>query len=126
MQGAILIGTFSFSWSHLACGPWGCGPRAEDLLACHLFWIVLLCAPMYGLMHCSGAFCTTAGYVLTGVGGLMLCGVVIFELITWLPAVDSSLYAYLPQRLLYSVATFVELPMLQFLLFGILCLKFNR
>ena len=126
MQGAILIGTLSFSWSHAACGPWGCGPRAEDLLACHLFWIAMLCAPMYVLAHCSAELCKQAGYVLIGTGLLLVAVVVFYELFTWLPRVDSSLYVYLPQRLLYAIVTFVELPMLQFLLFGIACLMFGN
>jgi len=122
LQGAILIGTLSSSWTHAACGPWGCGPRAEDLLACHMFWFVFFCAPLYVFLHCQSEVCKRAGQVMTGAGSLLLAGVILYELFTWLPSVDSSMYGYLPQRLLYSIATFVELPILQLLSFGILCL----
>ncbi len=126
MQGAILVGSLSTKWSHVLCGPWGCGPRVEDLLACHLFWLAMLCAPLYLLWHCDAGLCRQAGYVLIGAGSLMLGAVVFYELFTWLPRVDSSLYIYLPQRLFYAVVTFVELPMLQFLLFGFACLYLRK
>ena len=106
---------------HTICGPWGCGPPLEALLACHLAWIVVL-TPAAGWIFWSGYFSATTvvriGQVLVGVGMAWLIGVLAYQVLVWLPQAGVWQRAYLPQRYGFVIATTVDFPMVQCLLIG--------
>jgi hypothetical protein len=70
---------------HTVCGAWGCGPPLPVLLACHVFWMVLLTPPAFVTAlrlpaHRVRFFGTLL--VVLGLSGLAAVGV--WEAATWL------------------------------------------
>ena len=45
--GALQLGRLELG--HSICGPWGCGPPTEALLAMHCFWLVSLLVAAFAL-----------------------------------------------------------------------------
>jgi len=124
MRAVLEIANLNLGLKHSVCGPWGCGPRTEALIAVHGFWMVLLLPPLYWLarrtppawLHWIGAcFLALGALALAGIGG-------------W--AWHDSLHA-LPEKLLlhgylFAVVTAVEIPAVQVLLAGAMCLLTAR
>jgi len=106
-------------FSHAVCGPWGCGPPLQALVACHSFWGVALLLPA-GVFHANASAdrMRWVGRMLTLVSLAGLVGVAAWQVIDWWPAVSDWQRSYLPQRILFVLATTVEVPLLQGLLFG--------
>jgi hypothetical protein len=109
---------------HSVCGPWGCGPPLSALLACHGFWLVLM-APVAAtaVLYLPVKWVWRLGIVLAGAGFLGLAAVAAWEAATWLPQASDWQRHYIGQRYLFSVATLVDVPIVQSLMLGtILCL----
>ena len=127
LYGTLNIHTLPASWAHSICGPWGCGPPTEALVACHGFWCVL------GLPIAAIAAATLparhlprlAG-VLLGLGALGVVAVGIWEAVNWLPDVAAHQRGYFPQRWMFSIATRVDFPIVETLLAGVLVLAWGR
>ena len=43
--GSLSVANLPGDWGHGICGPWGCGPPMQALVACHFAWLVVL-APL--------------------------------------------------------------------------------
>ncbi|MCA9239648.1 MAG: hypothetical protein KDA37_05600 [Planctomycetales bacterium] len=108
-------------WGHALCGPWGCGPPLQALVACHLAWFVLL-APAAVLLVRSGLAKPEGlrwiGAAAFSLGLLMSVGMVIHEWIVWLPSVEESMAAFFWQRCRPVIATSVDLPMVHLVVIG--------
>ena len=116
MLAALRVSQLDVRFTHLICGPWGCGPTLQALVACHLFWLILLAPPATVAAHYSD-ISTVRLVALTAIGAAIatLAGVAIHEAITWLPQGQGS---YFIQRCLFVVVTTIELPIVQLLLLG--------
>jgi hypothetical protein len=42
LLGSLSISRLPGDWGHGICGPWGCGPPLQSLVACHVSWLVVL------------------------------------------------------------------------------------
>ncbi|HUY92176.1 MAG TPA: hypothetical protein VMV10_25765 [Pirellulales bacterium] len=127
LYGALAISQFHGDWGHGVCGPWGCGPPAQALVSCHLFWVVLLVLPLCLV----SAHSTTAslrriglGLLLGGVFGLF--AVAVWQAVVWLPAVQGWSRSYFLQRYLFTLATLVEAPIAQISLAGAVLWRIAR
>ena len=107
------------SWTHVLCGPWGCGPPTEAVVAMQGFWLIgmgglaWLCAGSWpsGLLRCVG--------IVLGVAGLLaLVGIGLWDFRTYLPQTQTAPNRYLWQRFLWTVATAVDVPAVQSVLVG--------
>jgi hypothetical protein len=102
---------------HGVCGPWGCGPPTEALLACHAGWMAFLAGPTWLATQSTSPkvarFLGITGVTLA-LGGL--CGIALHEALVWWPQAGAWSRPYWFQRYLFSVATLVDAPILQVLL----------
>ena|GEM_PF-4879667 len=131
MVGMIAWGLVAFStlsiaqwrvdWGHGVCGPWGCGPPLQALLACHLTWFVVL-LPLATLLRIALTMNQQRllASLIVAIGFVVLVGVVVFELITWWPIATEMHRGYLLQRLGFVVVTHVDLPLTQFVVAGMI------
>ncbi len=107
------------AYEHLICGPWGCGPRAMDLLSYHLF---LLCIT---LLLCYWAAVTLPPKVVRhlGQGGLLLGAATLLGLLLYEVSTSWSAHRdHFVQLYLFRIATSVDLPAPAFLIGGgLLC-----
>ncbi len=107
------------NWGHWICGPWGCGPRLQALVACHGFWLVLLFpAAIIFSAALPSRHVRLIGTLVAGLGTAAILLVAVIQGCTWLPVTLHPYY--FGQRVLFSVATMVELPMVQFVFIGLL------
>jgi hypothetical protein len=116
------VGSFG---GHDVCGPWGCGPPTAVLLACHVFWVALICPPaVFAASRLPAKFVWHLGIGLVAVGLFGLVGVAVWEATTWLPQASAWQRHYIGQRYLFALVTLVEAPIAQSLLIGAgLCLS---
>jgi len=106
-------------WSGALCGPWGCGPTLEALLACHLAWIVLLTPGLiYVCRRCQPQTWQRVGRALLGLGGLGLLFVAIQVGVDVSRSASGWENPWLPQRFLFRLAGLVELPTVQLIVSG--------
>lgn len=120
MYGVLSIQRWQVSWAHVICGPWGCGPTAQSLIAYHGFWLLLLGGGAIFLgLQAPNHVRRTIGYALVFVGLLVLMAVGVRELWTWLPQTAAAHNRYLWQRYLFVVATTPDIPAVQGVLVGL-------
>lgn len=127
LYGTLNIHTLPASWAHSICGPWGCGPPTEALVACHGFWCVLglPIAAIVAARLDPRQLPRLAG-VLLGLGVLGIVAIGIWEGVTWLPHAAEHQRGYFLQRWMFSIATRVDFPIFQTLLAGVLVLAWSR
>lgn len=118
--GILSVQEWNVSWAHAICGPWGCGPTAQSLLAYHGFWLSLLGggAVLLGIEAPASALRAT-GYWLVGIGILLMAAIGAWDMWNWLPQTTTAHSQYLWQRYLFSVATQSDIPAIQCILVGI-------
>lgn len=116
---AVLYGILSLrdlpgDYSHRFCGPWGCLPPIQALVAVHGAWtLVMATAVEWLLRNQSPRTLRRTGVVLTCLGAAGLVIFVSHDLSAW-PHLDShGAPAYIPQRLLFSIARTTDLPLVQ-------------
>jgi len=119
LYGVLRVTEIPGNWGHWICGPWGCGPRLQALVACHGFWLVLL-VPAAIVLNASlpARHVQLIGILLAGLGAVAVVLVVVIQGLTWLPEAQRPLY--FGQRVLFMIATTIEIPMLQFFFTGLL------
>ncbi len=126
---ALSITNSPGNWGHSVCGVWGCGPPTQVLVGCHLAWLIVL-IPL--AMIVSRSFHRTIGppqhfgKILCVVGAILVMTVVMYQWATWLPAVSDWQRKYFLQRCGFTIATCVEIPMLQLLAIGLVMIRQGR
>jgi hypothetical protein len=124
--GGCLAGSLAFAnWpgdlGHGICGPWGCGPPLQSLIACHAAWLVAL-APPAGLLVWSRKVSVTTrrrvGIVMTLVPLAVLMSLFVHQLLVWWPQAGQWQRPYFWQRFGFTIATTVDVPVVQALLIG--------
>ena len=118
--GVLRLQDLTYEFGHGICGPWGCGPPMQALLACHGFWTVNLAALLWvnhewlplrwerrlanlALLIAVAGFAAVAGHLM----------------LFWYPHAAETVRAYVVQRYLFSIATLVDAPLVQLSMFGI-------
>jgi len=122
MGGALSIAAWPEHLGHGICGPWGCGPPLQALIACHLAWFVALIPPAMMLsssMRSSGRLLPTSGSLLVILAGLGLLAVLAHQYFVWWPQATEWQHPYFWQRYGFTIATMVAVPLAQLLLIGI-------
>ena len=112
---------------HSTCGPWGCGPATEALLAAHGFWVVVIGGAL-GLVAsiASPARLRLIGLLMFAGGALGLVGMAVWEAVDWWPRVADRPERYLVRKSLPLLVTQVDLPIVQFTLAGLVCTWLGR
>jgi hypothetical protein len=130
--GIALTATLSIArlpgdWGHGVCGPWGCGPPLQALAACHLSWLVVL-LPLAGV---SQTWLSRRQQRVLGIVGIMsgfvgMIGIATHEYCTWWPAVNEWQRGFFWQRVGFVIATWVDLPLVELILVGLLLLTLGQ
>lgn len=124
--GFALLGTLSIAhwpgnWGHSICGIWGCGPPLQALVACHLSWLlVLLPFGVWGRLSCSERWLRYLGCALLLMSLVAVSALAIHERLTWWRSATDFQREFFWERIQFSLATHVDLPIVQLLLVGIL------
>ncbi len=119
LWGALQIANLPGDWGHI-CGPWGCGPPIKALVTCHAFWAVFLALPtLLAIGHLPSVWLRRAGLAATLAGLTGLVGIAVRETVHWLPLVSEADRQYLVDRCLFTVATLVDVPIVQLTLVGV-------
>ncbi len=119
LWGVLKLNGLKLPLDHVVCGPWGCGPPAGALLACHGAWIVLL-APMtwFSISQTTSCYLRFWGLLLVSLGVVSILGVGLYEALVWLPQASDWMREYYWRRWLFSVVTLTDYPILQSVLMG--------
>jgi len=116
LMGVLQLTHLPGDWGHAICGPWGCGPRLQSLVACHAFWFVVV-IPLAGVplrfWTPRALKCLGLGLMALGLWGFV--GVGIWQFLSEWPA------EYVVQRYLFLLATLVEFPIVPVTLAGAWC-----
>jgi hypothetical protein len=113
----LSIGQVQADWGHGICGPWGCGPPLQALIACHLSWLVVL-LPLAALIQTTERFTRFVGSMLITFGLIGIVGIIAYELFTWWPSATELHRRYLWQRLGFSIVTLIDLPVIESIITG--------
>lgn len=121
--GALSIARVPGDWGHAVCGPWGCAPPLQALVGCHLAWLVLLApvavvGPRIGRLPWLPGRAVGAAFVFVAVAGAF--AVWRHERATWLAAASEPQREYFWQRCALAIAAWVDAPLVQLLLVGVL------
>ncbi len=130
--GIALTATLSIArlpgdWGHGVCGPWGCGPPLQALVACHLSWLVVL-LPLASVSQTwlSRRQQQVLGIIVMVSGCAGLIGIATHEYGTWWPAVNEWQRGFFWQRVGFVIATWVDLPLVELILAGLLLLTLGQ
>ncbi len=120
--GVLQLDGTAFAAEHSICGPWGCGPPASALLACHGFWLVVLGGPtIAACAWLDPSKVRLGGQLAMTVGVLAALGVGVWEGLYWLPGQSAFSNGYFVQRWLFSIAVLVDFPIAQLCILGAVC-----
>jgi len=117
----LSIRSWPGNWGHWLCGPWGCGPPLQALVACHSAWLVLLLLPAVVLSRYqwpSPAALRKLGTFLICVAIAVLGLIVARQRLDWWNAAQGPQQEYFWQRCGFIVATTVDMPVVQMLIAG--------
>ncbi len=126
MAGALSISQWPGNWGHGVCGPWGCGPPLQALVACHLAWSVFLSPAAVLLVRRTPRTRRRIGLALVLVSTASILFVIGYEWFTWWPVVSPWQQAYFLRRIGFVIVTAIDLPILQTLGIGVLLLVSSR
>lgn len=119
LYGSLQLQHVPWPINHGICGPWGCGPPLETLIACHAGWLVFLAGPAWLV---NALFPSRTLRILGIVGLLMaaggLIGIGLVESLVWWPQASEWARPYWLQRYLFEVAMLVDFPVLQTAIVG--------
>jgi len=113
------------NWGHGVCGPWGCGPAMQVLVACHLTWLVALTPPTVFLLRRSDRTRRRTGLVLIALSLVALLAVIVYQRLVWWPAASEWQQPFFWQRCGFVVVTAVDFPLVQTLLVGTVLSAFS-
>ncbi len=111
------------------CGPWGCGPPSNTLLAIHAMWLVMLLPPAIYLQY---RFRGIEIWMQRVAGSMVILGsvgvltIIAWQWVVWLPQSGESFRPYIWQRCGFAVLTAIDWPLLQLILTGIYLLMTSR
>ena len=107
-------------WGHGICGPWGCGPKMQTLVGCHVSWLILLIPitliTSKQLAPKSRSICGILTIVVALAG---ILGIAVYEYSTWRVTASEGLRGYFWHRVGFSVVNLVDLPLLELLILGL-------
>jgi hypothetical protein len=125
--GTVFIGSLSIAklrgdWGHGVCGPWGCGPPLQALLACHVSWLVAFVPIAVWGRSSLRSQRRVWGELLILAALLGLIGVTLHEQLVWLPAATEGQRQFFWHRVGFAVATQIDWPFVELAVAGLLLL----
>jgi hypothetical protein len=122
LYAALLLEAVPGDFGHDWCGPWGCWPPIQALVALHLFWVVLFAPPIvWACRTCQPLTLRRLGGLLTTLGLLGVALVAAREAVTWYPHMPAEYRRYFGRRVVYALAMLTDLPVVQLIMAGAVC-----
>jgi hypothetical protein len=119
---ALSVSVIPFDFGESLCGVWGCLPPLPALVAMHLFWCVVFSAGVWTVCRWWPFQSRRIGIAILIIA-FGLCFVVIGrDIINWLSLASPEDAHFWPRRMAYTIATQSDLPLLQSILAGAMCL----
>jgi hypothetical protein len=122
--GILRVHFIEGQWDHALCGAWGCGPPLAALISYHGFWLLFL-LPLTVLL--SGQLLPANSRRIGIVVFTMATAAIIVVVVA--DAISSSQHAtdqsYLIQRGLFRMATYVDFPLIQLGIAGLILWYFG-
>ncbi len=118
---ALSISRLPGEWGHGVCGPWGCGPPLQALVACHLAWLIALGLPTLWVVRShrvSVHRLRRIGGILLVLGVVGIAAITVYQRMAWWPAVSDWHHQFFWQRCGFVLVTSVDLPLLQLMILG--------
>lgn len=104
------------------CGPWGCLPPLQALVAAHGFWAMVLGpAVVLASRSLSPSSLRNVARLMIAGGGLGIAGVAAHTLWIWGPSTGRSHWWHLPLRGVFELAMLVDLPAVEVIAAGGAC-----
>ena len=118
--GILQVHLIPGNWGHAVCGPWGCGPPMQALVAYHGFWLMLLFPPALTFSNrTSTERLVDVGRWVALFGSVCLLCYMGWEAIDWLARASERHRLYVVQRCLFVVITLVDVPIVQVTMLGL-------
>ncbi len=124
--GAVSVAFIPMNVGESLCGIWGCFPPLQALVALHLLWAVGFAAMVWTLV-------TEKPSALLPVGGFLVLAAVATaavilsrDVFYWFDHVPAEDHYHWPRRVGYTLATRIDLPILQLLAAGVVCIAVGR
>lgn len=118
--GVLSLRLLPGDYSHRFCGPWGCLPPVQAMMAMHGFWILVIVPPTaWAIRTQQPRARKTIGLSLTAVAAIGIGFVLAWESWTWTQRYGAGWGNLLSQRLLVAAVTTTDVPLLQILAAGI-------
>lgn len=114
MWGALSLAKLPGDWGHGVCGPWGCGPPAQALVAYHIAWCILL-LPLAIIARSSLNF-KQRRYLAAGLAAIALAGILVivgYERVVWWVAASDWQRTFFWNRIGFAILTQIDAPLVQ-------------
>lgn len=115
--GTLQIGNLAAFGDHTICGPWGCGPPTEALIAWNGFWLALLMpSVLFVCLRMPLRQLVRPTTWVLAILSIVAIAWMSWQGWTWIANRPESYHQYVVQHMLFSVATLVDVPLLPCLL----------
>jgi hypothetical protein len=126
LWGTLKIADLPLPPLHGVCGPWGCGPPLEALIACHGAWLVcIMPATWFGLQRLTAKQLFQLGRILTSLGLITILAIGLYERLFWLPQANEFTRKFFLQRWAFSIVTMTDVPLITVTLSGMIMLFYS-
>ncbi|QJW98889.1 hypothetical protein [Frigoriglobus tundricola] len=123
---AVLVAIIPYDPGESLCGPWGCFPPLLALVSMHLLWFVALGAGTWAVARWLPGLLRPLGFVLL-LAGVVATGVLVTnDLAHWLSKMPDDIRQLWPKRIGYRLLTLSDVPLVQSILVGALCVVRGR
>ena len=126
---ALSMHDMSYLDRHSVCGPWGCGPPTNALLAMHVGWCAAIWPPLFYFpwrLKWAPQRVRTIGAALFTLGVIGLLGTVTWQWVVWLPDASRSARTYFWHRCGFSILVITDWPLMQATIGGALLWIWRR
>ena len=123
---AVLVATIPYDPGESLCGPWGCFPPLLALVSMHLLWFVALSAGVWAVARWLPGLLRPFGFVLL-LAAVVATGVLVSnDLVQWLSRMPDDIRPFWPKRVGYRLLTLSDVPLVQSMLIGAMCVVRGR
>ena len=124
--GAVAVSALPLDVGEGMCGVWGCFPPFPAMLAMHLLWVVALGAAVHAVRRWKPTLLRPFGVLLFAVALTATVWIAGADLFRWLDRAPEQYHAFWPKRVGYTVATHIDLPLVQGLIAGVVAFALGR
>jgi hypothetical protein len=123
---SLLVAAIPYDAEESVCGVWGCYPPLQALAAMHLLWCAVLGSIVWSIREWRPRLLLPVGLVLIIVAAPATAVVIGNDLHHWTHGLPERYHKFWPRRIAYTLSTLTDLPLVQSLLAGMVCIQLGR